>query len=105
MGDMPRIVPLVLGGVRWRNLVPTLALAGGSYVLTARGALALDLGWGRRVRPLGPSRTSIKAPPEVVFDVIAAPYLGRTPRAMAGSLRVLERGADMVVAAHYTPIG
>jgi hypothetical protein len=36
--------------------------------------------------------------------VIAAPYLGRTPRAMAGRLRVLERGTDMVLAEHYTPV-
>src|SRR6266851_4888817 len=39
-----------------------------------------------------------------VFDVIAAPYLERTPRAMAGKLRVLERGTDMVLAEHYTPV-
>jgi hypothetical protein len=45
------------------------------------------------------------APPEVVFDVIAAPYLDRTSRAMEEKLRVLERGGDMVLAAHYTPIG
>jgi len=36
--------------------------------------------------------------------VIAAPYLGRTPRAMAGKLRVLERGTDMVLAEHYNPV-
>jgi hypothetical protein len=87
------------------KLVPPLAIAGAAYVLTARGALALDLGLGRCVRRLGPSVTLMRAPPEVVFRVIAAPYLGRTPHAMANSLRVLERGADMVVAAHYTPIG
>jgi hypothetical protein len=89
---------------RPRNLAP-LAIAGAAYVLAARGALAVDLGLGRRGRRLGPTVTSMRAPPEVVFEVIAAPYLGRTPHAMAGSLRVLERGTDMVVAAHYTPIG
>jgi len=36
--------------------------------------------------------------------VIAAPYLGRTPRAMSGKLRVLQRGTDMVLAEHYTPV-
>jgi len=36
--------------------------------------------------------------------VIAAPYLRRTPRAMAGKLRVLDRGADLVLAEHYTPL-
>jgi hypothetical protein len=45
------------------------------------------------------------APREVVFDVIAEPYLGRAPRALAGKLRVLERGSDMVLAAHFTPLG
>jgi hypothetical protein len=45
----------------------------------------------------------IAAPPLVVFDVIAAPYLGRTPRTMAGKLKVIERGAEMALAEHYTP--
>jgi hypothetical protein len=40
-----------------------------------------------------------------VFDVIAAPYLGKTPRAMRDKLEVLERGEDMVLAAHFTPVG
>jgi hypothetical protein len=39
-----------------------------------------------------------------VFDVIAAPYLGRTPHAMSGKLQVLQRGTDMVLAEHYTPV-
>lgn len=80
------------------------ALAGGAvvYVLTVRGALTLDLGVGRRLRPLGPMLVSIAAPRETVFDVIAAPYLARTPRAMREELEVLERGSDMVVAAHFT---
>lgn len=76
-----------------------------AYVLVARGALTLDLGVGRRVRPLGPIVRMISAPPEVVFDVIAVPYLGRTPRAMQGKLRVLERGSDMVLAAHFNRVG
>jgi hypothetical protein len=45
------------------------------------------------------------APPEVVFDVIAAPYLDRASRAMQEKLHVLERGEDIAIAAHYTPIG
>ena len=39
-----------------------------------------------------------------MFDVIAAPYLGRTPRAMSGKLQVLDRGTDMVLAEHYTSV-
>ena len=72
--------------------------------MVARGALSLDLGVGRRTRRLGPIELRIAAPPEVVFDVIEGPYR-RTPRAMAGKLRVWERGGDMVLAEHFTKIG
>jgi hypothetical protein len=57
------------------------------------------------MRPLGPISRTIAAPPETVFDVIAGPYLGRTPKAMHDKLTVLERGNDMVLAAHYTTTG
>jgi len=79
-------------------------LGGLGYYLLVTGKLTLDTGIGRRVRPLGPYSVTVAAPAETVFDVIAAPYLGRTPRAMAGKLRVLERGTDMVLAEHYTSI-
>lgn len=82
-----------------------LAGAGTGYLLVVKGSLTLDLGIGRRVRPLGPIRMSIAAPRETVFDVIAAPYLGRTPRAMQAKLEVLERGADLALAAHHTALG
>ena len=78
-------------------------LAGVGYYLVVTGKLTLDTGWGRRVRPLGPFGVEVAAPAGTVFDVIAAPYLGRTPRAMAGKLQVLDRGTDMVLAEHYTP--
>jgi hypothetical protein len=82
----------------------TVAAGGLGYYLVVTGKLTLDTGWGRRVRPLGPFGVDIAAPAGTVFDVIAAPYLGRTTRAMAGKLKVLERGADMVLAEHYTPV-
>jgi hypothetical protein len=75
-----------------------------AYRLTASGALTLDLGVGRRLQPLGPLEWRIAAPRDVVFDVIAAPYLGRTPRALADKLQVWERGSDMVLAAHFTEV-
>jgi hypothetical protein len=78
-------------------------LAAGA-ALVARAGLTLDTGVGRRLRPLGPIALDIAAPPEVVFDVIAAPYLGRTPRAMHAKLEVIERGSDLVLAAHFTRI-
>ncbi len=91
--------------VRRVSLAARLAAAGAAYVLVVRGALTLDLGVGRRVRPLGPIARTIAAPPDVVFDVIAAPYLDRTPRAMTDKLRVWERSSDMVLAEHLTKAG
>jgi hypothetical protein len=76
----------------------------GGAALVARAGLTLDIGIGRRIRPLGPIALAIAAPPELVFDVIAAPYLGRTPHAMRGKLEVIERGADLVLAAHFTRV-
>ncbi len=89
------------------------ALVGGSalgfaarkaYRLLTSGALTLDLGVGRRLQPLGPLLQPIRAPQEVVFDVIAGPYLGKTPRALADKVQVWERGSDMVLAAHFTEV-
>lgn len=83
----------------------TVAVVGGlGYRLLVSGALTVDTGWGRTTRPLGPFEMDIAAPPEVVFDVIADPYLDRTPRAMADKLEVVERGTDLVLAAHRTPV-
>lgn len=86
-------------------LLVMIGAAAAVYVLVVRGALTLDLAVGRRVRPLGPISHTIAAPPETVFDVIAGPYLDRTPRAMQNKLRVLERGSDMALAAHFTKVG
>jgi hypothetical protein len=77
----------------------------GLYVLLVRGSLTVDVGVGRSVRPLGPLVWRIAAPRELVFEVISTPYLGQTPRALASKLRVLEEGADMVLAEHFTPVG
>ena len=57
------------------------------YVGLVTGACPVDLGIGRRVRPLGPQLIDMAAPREVVFDVIAEPYQGRTSRALADKLR------------------
>jgi hypothetical protein len=84
----------------------TVVLAGAAtaYRLLARGALTLDLGIGRSVQPLGPVSWQIAASPEAVFDLIALPYLGRTPRALQRKLEVWVRSTDMVLAAHHTPV-
>ncbi|MEJ7791785.1 MAG: hypothetical protein WKF65_07440 [Gaiellaceae bacterium] len=75
----------------------------GAYGLLARGSLTVDLGLGRSIRPLGPLTWRIDAPRDLVFDLIS--YLGRTTRALQTKLRVLERGADLVLAEHYTRVG
>jgi hypothetical protein len=86
-------------------LAAIIALAGHrGYRLLTNGAATLDVGVGRRVRSLGPRSWDIAAGRELVFDVIAGPYLGRTPRALEDKLEVWERGSDMVLAAHYTPL-
>ena len=85
--------------------VALIVLIGGAFALLAMGRLNLDLGWGRSLHELGPITMRIAAPRELVFEVISAPYLGRTPRALERKLRVLERSHDMVLAEHYTPVG
>ena len=82
-----------------------LGTLGGIYALVVRGSLTADLGLGRSTRPLGPQVVRIRAARDVVFDVIAAPYLDRTPRALERKLRVLERSEAMVLADHYTRVG
>ena len=81
-----------------------VGLGGGALALLARGAMTLDLRLGRRLRPLGPLALEIAAPRDIVFDVVAAPYLGRATRALESKLKVIERGTDMVLAAHFTPL-
>lgn len=91
-----------------RTIASRVALAGaagaGTYLGLVTGALPVDLGVGRRTRPLGPLVVDVDAPREALFDVIAAPYAERPTRAMLEKVRVLERGSDLVLAAHFTPI-
>jgi hypothetical protein len=90
-----------------RRLIFTaiIAFAGHrGYRLLTTGAATVDVGVGRRVRSLGPRSWDIAAGRELVFDVVAGPYLGRTPRALEDKLQVWERGSDMVLAAHFTPV-
>jgi hypothetical protein len=86
-------------------LVAAVLLAVLGYRLLVSGALTVDTGWGRRIRPLGPQTVPIEAPRETVYDLLAQPYLGRATRALEDKVHVLERGTDMVLAAHRTPVG
>ena len=82
----------------------TAAAGASAYLGLVTGAVAPDLGIGRRTRPLGPTVITIAAPREVVFDVIAQPYVGRRTRAMESKITILAAGSDLVLAAHRTPI-
>lgn len=77
----------------------------GAYVGLVTGRLTLDLGIGRRTRPLGPLHLDIAAPRETVYAVAAAPYADRQTRAMREKVEILERVGQMVLAAHRTPVG
>ncbi len=90
-----------------RRLLLGVALIVGSrraYRFYASGAVTIDSGVGRRVRELGPVTWEIAADRTTVFEVIASPYLGKTPRSMKDHLDVWERSTDMVLAAHYTRV-
>lgn len=89
--------------MRIRTLAGVTGVGTLLWALVVRGSLAPDLGVGRRVRELGPIVIRIAAPREVVFDVVADPYVRRTPRALRAKLEVIERGEDIVLAAHHTP--
>jgi hypothetical protein len=91
-------------GVLGALAAATAAAGATAYLGASTGRVSVDLGIGRRHQPLGPIDVDIEAPADVVYAVIAEPYLGRTTRAMAEKLQVIERGKDMVLAAHHTPI-
>ena len=67
------------------------ALAGtaatGAYAGLVTGRLTLDLGIGRRTRPLGPLHLDIAAPRETVYAAAAAPYADRQSRSSNALVR------------------
>jgi hypothetical protein len=88
--------------MRIRALVGVVGVGTLAWVLVVRGSLSVDLGVGRRYRPLGPIAVRIAAPRDIVFEVVSTPYLGRAPRALRDKVEVLARGEDLVLAAHRT---
>lgn len=97
---MPRWSPVLVGAV----VAAAGVSAAAGYVGLVTAAFPVDLGIGRRHRRLDPLAVTIQAPRDTVFAILAAPYLGRQTRALAEKIQVLERGTDMVLAAHRTPI-
>jgi uncharacterized protein YndB with AHSA1/START domain len=91
------VLVLVLGGTLVGGVISLISWM-------ARGRLTLDAGLGRSLHRLGPLTVEIAAPPELVFEHLSAPYLGRAPRDVAATLEVIERGSDMVVARHFSKV-
>lgn len=95
--------------MRLTTLVAAGAGIGGAgaatYLGLVTGRLTLDLGLGRRTRPLGPLVVDIAAPRETVYAAATAPYAERRSRALGEKVRVLDRTEGMVLAAHHTPVG
>ena len=91
----------------WVVLGASAALAAGgavAFFLASRGVMALDLGIGRTLHALGPITIHIGAPRDLVFDIIAAPYLGKMPASMEGKIEILDRHGNLVIALHRTPL-
>jgi hypothetical protein len=80
-----------------------ITCGGALFLALAMGRMHLDLGFGRSLHQLGPITTTIGAPRELVFDMISAPYLGRSPAAAAG-IEVLATSEHLVVARHHTRV-
>ena len=99
-------VPVRLSSVWTASAVGAVTVVASrwAYQHLVAGDLMVDLSIGRSIRPLGPVDVRIEAPRELVFDVIAAPYLASPPRSLAEKIQVLERSEEMVLAAHQTPV-
>jgi hypothetical protein len=99
-------VPLHMRSVLTASTVGVLAVVASwwGYRRLVTGDLVMDLSIGRTIRPLGPIDSRIEAPRELVFDVIAAPYLASPPSSLAEKIQVLERSEGMVLAVHRTPV-
>jgi hypothetical protein len=78
-----------------------LTFSVGLFLAVAMGRAHLDLGFGRSLHQLGPITATIRAPRELVFELIAAPYLGRSS---APGIEALARGEGLVVARHHTRV-
>jgi hypothetical protein len=78
-----------------------IGLIAGAFLLLAMGRLHLDLGWGRSIHPLGPITIRVDAPRELVFEILAAPYL---ERARSPGIEILARDRRLTVAAHHTKV-
>ena len=87
------------------GVLAALMVIGGAalFLALAMGRLHLDLGFGRSFHQLGPITTTIRAPRELVFEMIAAPYFGRSSAAAAG-IEVLAKSDGLVVARHHTRV-
>ena len=67
-----------------------LTACGALFLGHAMGRLYLAHDLGRSIHQLGPITATIRAPRELTYEIIAAPYLGRTSAAASG-IEVLAR--------------
>ena len=96
---MTRSIPRLLG---YATVGTGVAAAG--YVGLVTGACPIDLGIGRGSGHSAPAGRHGR-PPRGRLRRHRPAVPGPAPRALADKLRVLERGSDMVLAAHFTPLG
>jgi hypothetical protein len=80
------------------------AVGAGAYLGLVTGKLTVDVGLGRRIRPLGPLTVEISAPRDVVYAVATAPYAERRPHALREKVAIWEWTSSAVIAAHRTPV-
>jgi hypothetical protein len=88
---------IVVGVLATLIVVSSAAL----FLALAMGRKHLDLGVGRSYHELGPTTVTIRAPRELVYEVISAPYLGRS---RAPGLEILARSEHLAVARHHTKV-
>jgi hypothetical protein len=85
------------------GLLVLVAVIASLYPGTVTGALVIDTGWGRRLQPLGPISVDIAADRKSVYGLLIQPYFGGATHALADKVQVVERGSNVVLAAHRTP--
>lgn len=96
-----------MGVITWSTAgaAGLVGTATAAYLGLVTGRVTLDLGVGRRSRPLGPLTIDVAAPRDIVYAVAAAPYAERRPRALSEKVDIWDRSENVVLAAHRTSVG
>jgi hypothetical protein len=96
-----------MGVITWSTAgaAGLVGTATAAYLGLVTGRVTLDLGVGRRSRPLGPLTIDVAAPRDIVYAVAAAAYAERRPRALSEKVDIWDRSENVVLAAHRTSVG